>query len=70
METNIDKLEQMGILGDIRERLGIEENETFMDDKINRMDAKKIAELWSGWNLGDESWAREIINIYEEIKGD
>jgi len=64
----IETLEHWGILGDIRYRLGIEETDISMDEKISRMSPQKIVALWVGFELGDENWAHAIINKYEILK--
>ena len=59
----------IGILQDVRQRLGAKnEDDTSYDDIIAKMSAKEIMAKWCGWNLGDEGWANLIINIYENIK--
>ena len=66
---NVDFLELSGDIGDIRERLGAEnEDDESFDEQINAMSSKEICMAWSGWNLGDGSWAKEIINMYLELE--
>lgn len=65
---DIKTLEEMGILGDIRERLGAKgENDTSRDTRITNMDIKESVAAWSAWHLGDESWANDIIGKYQTL---
>jgi len=68
--SNIQKLKKWGgILGDIRQRLGAEnENDASFDEKINEMDARSLVNAWSTWHLGYESWGEDIIDMYEFLK--
>jgi hypothetical protein len=57
------------LLGDVRQRLGAEdENDIKYDYKIEGFNAKQIMAKWCGWHLGDEDWGNEIIGRYEELK--
>lgn len=56
------------ILDAVRERLGNDENDTRFDSKISKMSPKELMAKWSGWHLGDESWALSIICSYEHLK--
>ena len=60
--TNIEILENIGVLEDIQNRLHIS------SDEVNDLSPEECVEAWAGWNLGDESWATEIIRIYEILK--
>lgn len=67
--TNIEKLTKVGILGDIRQRLGAnDENDTSKDSRINKMDNSELLELWSGWRLGDGSWWTTMKRYYDELE--
>lgn len=64
----IDKI-PLSILDAVRQRLGAEdENDTSFDEQIERLTPKELMAKWSGWHLGDEDWARMIINDYENLK--
>ncbi|MEN8171388.1 MAG: hypothetical protein ABFS03_00760 [Chloroflexota bacterium] len=55
-------------LGDMRQNLGAESpTDTSHDERINRLSAKELAGLWCGWNLGDRTWAKTIIDMYESL---
>jgi len=65
---NVQKLKHYNILDDVRCRLGAKDkNDDSFDEEINEMTAQQIAEKWAGWNLGYESWATEIIKIYNDF---
>lgn len=69
-KTNVDKLNDLGALNDVRQRLGWEEGSTteFVDARINRMDAREVCRQYCAWHIGDPRWASQIINIYEALK--
>ncbi len=67
--TIIEILDQEGILGDIRQRLGAsDEFDTSKDNKISKMDARELTAVCYGWELGDDSWGYNIIDLYENLK--
>ena len=67
--TNIEKLEQVGILGDVRQRLGADDkNDTSKDNRINAMDSSELVAKWSGWNLGDEGWWNTMKYYFDELE--
>lgn len=67
--TNVEKLIQLGIIGDVRQRLGAEdENDTSSDDRINKMDNSKLVEQWAGWHLGDGSWWATMKAYYDGLE--
>lgn len=69
MKNNIIFLKDLGIISDVRERLGaLDENDKSFDTDINSMSPKELVALWSGWNLGDESWSDEMIEFYEALE--
>ena len=66
---NIEILECLGMLGDVRERLGADDDkDTSMDDEINKLDSVQLVQEWSGWSLGSGHWAKDIIYNYNEIE--
>lgn len=81
-KTNIDILREIDInlLNDIASRLGMDIGQVDFDKwgefegkerikrKINDADARQIMRWWSGYHIGDSSWADEIITKYEKIK--
>ncbi len=67
--TIIEILDQEGVLGDIRQRLGAsDEFDTSKDNKISRMDARELTAVCYGWELGDDTWGYSIIDLYENLK--
>lgn len=57
------------ILVAVRKRLGAEsDTDTSWDEQIKHMIPKELMARWSGWKLGDEYWARHIIEQYEFLK--
>ena len=67
--TNVEKLTQLGIIGDVRQRLGADdENDTISDGQINKMDNSKLVEQWAGWNLGDGSWWTTMKAYYDGLE--
>jgi len=69
MNTNVEILKQLGILGDVRKRLDAEdENDTSKDEQINKLTSEECVAKWSGWNLGDEAWATYIIHYFKELE--
>ena len=70
MTTNVDFLEanDQSALGDVRQRLGAsDEDDTSFDDEINEMSSQDIVEKWSGWNLGSEEWASQMIEMFTSL---
>lgn len=66
--TNVEKLEGLGILGDVRERLGAKDGEdTLFDERINSMSARELIGEYTGWVLGSSSWADTILDIFAEL---
>lgn len=66
--SNVEILEELFILGDVRQHLGAnDEHDTSKDTRIEEMTADAMVEAWSGWHLGSGGWAREIISNYKHI---
>ena len=73
MISNVEFLHgySTSVLGDIRQRLGAEDEDcTSCDERINEMDARALTKEWCGWNLGDEEWGSQIIDMYEALKAE
>jgi len=59
----------LNILDAVRQNLGAEdEKDTSQDSNIEKMSPIELMECWSAWNLGDKSWASEIIGSYNYLK--
>ena len=55
--TNVEKLTEIGIIGDVRQRYGAEQAaDESKDDFINQQDHDSLVKAWAGWHLGDGSW--------------
>lgn len=74
MTKRLEFLQSLGILDDIRQRLGAHETEpeenidTSKDSKIETMSPLDLIRNVCGWQLGDENWAVSFISDYESIK--
>lgn len=67
--TNVEKLDGLGILGDVRQRLGADkEDDTRYDDQINSMSPRELTKEYTAWILGSESWADTILDTYAALK--
>lgn len=69
--TNVEKIQKYSsrILGDIRQRIGATDgNDTSCDSQINQMTPRQLTRAYTGWQLGDEGWADDIIDLYESLK--
>jgi hypothetical protein len=53
-------------IGDMRQRLGVDKDDTSQDEKIERMRPIERLQLVCGWNLGDPSWATQFIAWAED----
>lgn len=65
--NNVEKLKELGILEDVRGRLGAEENDTSEDNAINNADARQLVRWYCGWQLGSEGWADIFIETYQKL---
>lgn len=67
--TNVEKLQTIGILGIVRQRLGaINENDVNVDKTINQMDSSQIVYHWAEWYLGDGGWWFKMKNYYDRLE--
>ena len=67
--TNVEKLIALGIIGDVRQRLGADgENDASSDTRINQMDNSQLVEQWAGWHLGDGSWWTTMKAYYDGLE--
>lgn len=67
--TNVEKLTQLGILGDVRQRFGADdENDKSKDTIINKQDNDSLIEAWTGWHLGDGSWWTTMKSYYDGLE--
>lgn len=78
MKTNVDILEEYGLLDDVRDSLIRHDEDGFeslpedrqkeIDGKINRAPAKVVAGYWARYELGSPSYAHTIISLYDDLK--
>lgn len=73
--TNVEKLKELGILADIRQRIGnfydddaTPEKIERADNRINLMSPLELVKAWTAWEIGDGSWALHIIQYYEALQ--
>jgi len=68
--TNVEKLSRLGILQQIRQRLGAHDGagDTLYDNDINEMSNTELISTWSGWILGDESWWDDMKHNFDELE--
>jgi hypothetical protein len=67
-KSNVEILDELGELGDIRQRLGAkDESDASRDHRINKMSATEIVRTYAGWHLGDGSWGGQILGLYKEL---
>lgn len=65
----IEDINQIIPVASIRLRINCDDkNDTSMDKHIESLSSQRLVELWSAYQLGDESWARGIIGAYESLK--
>ena len=66
-----DRLKDLGILGDIRKRLGAkDEHDSSFDNQIDSMTEDEIMCEWSAWKLGSSEWWKDMNSIYNRIRSD
>lgn len=68
MKNNVQKLKELRILSDVRQRLGADnEDDERFDKQINSMSNAEIVKHWAGWNLGDDSWWTSMKYYFDEL---
>lgn len=66
-----DRLRDLGILGDIRQRLGAkDEHDSSFDDEIDFMTAYEIMSEWSAWKFGSDELWKDMYRKYNRLRGD
>jgi hypothetical protein len=67
--TNIEKLEIIGELGSVRQRLGAkDENDERKDALINTLSNHELVNKICGWELGDGSWWDDLKHSFDELE--
>ena len=65
-----ERLEDLGILGDIRLRLGADyEHDTSFDKDIDQMTADELMREWAQWKLG-YNWWTDMKKKYDRLRKD
>jgi len=68
-KTNVQKLEELGILGDIRQRLGSQdEYDDSKDSKINQSNNSMLVRAWCGWHIGDGGWWDSMKYYFDSLE--
>lgn len=62
--NNVEFLESKGLLGDIRYSMGVDEDDSSLDNKINNMSPLRLTQQFCEFELGDGDWASVIVNFY------
>ena len=66
-----ERLKDLGILGDIRQRLGADnENDTSFDKDIDQMTADELMYAWAAWKLGYGDWWTDMKKKYDRLRKD
>jgi hypothetical protein len=69
MKTNVEKLEDIGILNEIRQRLGAEDElDESKDEKINNLSNHQLISAWCAWELGDKSWWDKMKQMFDRLE--
>lgn len=67
--TNVEKLTEIGIIGDIRKRYGAENGlDESKDKRINIQSHDDLIRSWYGWHLGHGEWWTVMKNYYDELE--
>ena len=68
MLTNVEKLTQLGMIGAVRKHLGVDdENDTLLDNCINKMSNSALVGAWSAWELGNGYWI-VVKSYYDDLE--
>ena len=69
MDAKLRKINSLGILGDVRQRLGADdENDETFDEEIISMSNTDIIGAYCGWQLGDKSWWHHMKNLFDKLE--
>ncbi len=58
-------IEELGYVEEMRQRLGLEKDDTSRDKEIEDMEPLKRVRLIAGWYLGDPNWADTFKDYFE-----
>ena len=65
---NIHKLDELCILGIVRQRLGVERGDNSKDSEIDKMSSDEIIKEWSTWHLGCSSWWVTMKGMFDKLE--
>jgi len=67
--TQVERAEEVGILGAIRQALGAEDevDETY-DAKINGLSNSQLISLWCQWELGSKTWWISMKSYFDHLE--
>jgi|GEM_PF-1881565 len=69
IKTNVEKLEDIGILGEIRQRLGAEDKlDESKDEKINNLSNHQLISAWCAWKIGDKFWWEKMKQMFDRLE--
>jgi len=66
--TKVEQLTQLGIIGDIRQRNGVDADDAAEDENINKMTNDGILKAYAGWHLGDPYWWTIFKNQFDALE--
>lgn len=67
--SKIDKLRELGILNDIRQRYNAnDENDFNMDNAINKLSNDELIFQWCIWKLGYGNWWTTMKYYFDELE--
>ena len=67
--NNIEKLENIGKLGIVRQRLGANnESDASCDEQIDDLTNSEIVGAICGWDIGDESWWYGLKSDFDSLE--
>ena len=66
---NTEKLKELGILGDLRQRMGADNPEDESKDIIvNKMINNEIVKEWACWHLGNGTWWTTMKHYFDALE--
>jgi len=68
--SNIHELHVLGMLGDIRQRLGFDVEDNSKDSEIDKMTADQLLREWSAFKLGYSDWWIDMKRSFDKLEFD
>ena len=67
--TNVEKLDELRILGDVRQSLGADDaQDTSLDGVINNLTKSDLIAQWSQWHLGSTTWWETMKRLFDKLE--